>query len=392
MNNNNNFLSWIVTASRQFLWRWWLLFIPLVLTVLVTFYLTSRLTKIYETRSTYVIRPRSELIINDEFVKALDTISRRIEINTTFAEVAQSDLIKDAAFMKLDLTEDQRQKLFASASVLAGTNILEIRAQGKNPELVRNFADAIGEETVNYVSNLYDVFELEPLDTAQVPQEPTSPNMMINLIIAIILGGGIGIGLVYLSRYLNQPKEDFNAINIIDPETGAYTKAYFQKRLRQEMSRLTKTNTSLSISLVKIKFDDWTMGQVNQNSWLDEMKSLKPFIDPYLREEDLLARYDLDTYSVLLPGLGEESALQLMKKLRLEISSLKFENNSQHRGIKVYGSIGLVSYISNKMVNSDDELIGFANFALKNADKSSTGGITRYVIESDGSINEIQEP
>ena len=43
------------------------------------------------------------------------------------------------------------------------------------------------------------------------------------------------------------------------------------------------------------------------------------------------------------------------------------------------------------MVNSDDELVGFANFALKNADKSSTGGITRYVIDSDGSINEIQE-
>jgi len=242
------------------------------------------------------------------------------------------------------------------------------------------------------VSNLYDIFELEPLDTAQVPQEPSSPNMLINIIIAVILGGAIGFSMVYLSRYLNRPQEDFNAINIIDPETGAYTKAYFHKRLGQELSRLTKSNTPLSISLVKIKFDDWAMEQINQDDWLDEMKSLKPFIEPYLKEEDLLARYDLDTYGVLLPGSGEESALQLMKNLRLEISSLRFENNNQHQGVKIYGSIGLVSYVSNKMVNSEDELIGFANFALKNADKASTGGITRYVIGADGSMNEIQEP
>lgn len=382
----------IASASRQFLWRWWLLIIPLVFTVAVTFVLTSRMTKVYETRSTYVIRPRSELILDDEFVKALDTVSSRIEINTTFAEVAQSDLIKDGAIAELDLTTEQRQKLAASASVLAGTNILEIRAQGKNPELVRDFAIAVGEETVKYVSNLYDVFELEPLDSAQVPEEPSSPNLLINLIIAVILGGGIGVGLVYFSRYLNRSQDDFGPVNIIDPETGAYTKAYFHKRLRQEMSRLTKSSTPLSISLVKIKFDDWAMERIDQDDWLDELKSLKPFIDPYLKEEDLLARYDLDTYGILLPGSGEESALQMMKNLRMEISSLKFENNNHHQGVKVYGSIGLVSYVSNKMVNSDDELIGFANFALKNADKSSTGGITRYVIESDGSINEIQEP
>ena len=138
MNKNlKKVLSWIASASRQFLWRWWLLFVPLVFTVAATFFLTSRMTKIYETSSTYVIRPRSELILNDEFVKALDTVSSRIEINTTFAEVAQSDLIKEAAIAELDLTTEQRQKLSASASVLAGTNILEIRAQGKNPELVR---------------------------------------------------------------------------------------------------------------------------------------------------------------------------------------------------------------------------------------------------------------
>ena len=182
--NIKKIILWISVNSRQFLWRWWLLIVPLLITVLLTYVLTSRITKIYETSSTYVIRPRSELILDDEFVKALDTVSRRIEINTTFAEVAKSDLIKDAAIAQLDLSKEERQKLSANASVLAGTNILEIRAQGKDPELVRDFAVAVGVETVYYVGDLYDVFELEPLDNATVPEEPSSPNMLFNIFFA----------------------------------------------------------------------------------------------------------------------------------------------------------------------------------------------------------------
>lgn len=391
-NNLKKFFLWIAAQSRQFLWRWWLLLVPLTITILFTFYLTSRLTKIYETSSTYVIRPRSELILDDEFVKALDTVSRRIEINTTFAEVAQSDLIKDAAIAQLDLTKEERQKLSAGASVLAGTNILEINAQGKDPEIVRDFATAVGVETVNYVSELYDVFELEPLDKASIPEEPSSPDLLLNLVFAVIIGGVIGVGLVYASRYLNRSHEEFESINIIDPETGAYTKSYFNKRLHQEMSRGSQTKRPLSVSLIKLKFDNWAMGEVTQQEWIQEMKSLRPFFNPYLRDEDILARYEIDTFGILLPGSGEESALKLMKNLRLEISSLKTENSVKHKNANVHGSIGLVTYVSNKMVTSGDELIGFANFALKNADTSSTGGITRYVISSDGSINEIQEP
>lgn len=390
--NIKKIFLWISMHSRQFLWRWWLLIVPLLITVLLTYVLTSRITKIYETSSTYVIRPRSELILDDEFVKALDTVSRRIEINTTFAEVAKSDLIKDAAIAQLDLSKEERQKLSASASVLAGTNILEISAQGKDPELVRDFAIAVGVETVNYVSSLYDVFELEPLDHATVPEQPSSPNMLVNLLFAVIIGVAIGVGLVYGSRYLNRHQEDHEGINIIDLETGAYTKSYFNKRVHQEMSRASQRSTPFSISLIKLKLDDWAMEEVTQPEWENEMKSLKPFFDPYLRDEDILARYEFDTFSILLPNSGEESALKLMKNLRMEISSMKTESIVNNQSLTLHGAIGLVTYVSNKMVTSENELLGFVNFALKNADTSSTGGITRYVISSDGSINEIQEP
>jgi diguanylate cyclase (GGDEF)-like protein len=233
---------------------------------------------------------------------------------------------------------------------------------------------------------------LEPLDSASLPEEPSSPNLLLNLLIAVILGSGIGFGLVYVSRFLKQPNEEFKAINIIDPETGAYNKKYFQKRLRQEMSRISHSNNLLSISLIKIGFNDWALDEITHDEWAEEMKSIKPFFDPYLKDEDILARYEVDTYGILLPDCGEESALKLLKNLRLEISSLKTENSIKQHGMKVHGSIGLVTYVSNNMVTSADEIIGFANFALKNADTSSSGSITRYVISSDGSINEIKEP
>lgn len=387
-----NILSKIAAYSRQFLWRWWLLIIPLIITVLVTYYFTSRLPRIYETSSTYVIRPRSEIVLAEDFVRALDTVSRRIEINTTFAEVAKSDLVKDAAIAQLGLTKEERQNLSASASVLAGTNILEITARGRKPELVRDFTTAVGEETVNYVSNLYDVFELEPLDSASTPLEPTSPKMAVNLLLAAVIGSLLGVGLVYASRYFKKPGVEFDEVNIIDTETGAYTKSYFNNRLHQEMSRVSRSSTPISISLVKIKFVDWPMDEVTNDEWVQEMKSLKPFIEPYLKDEDVLARYDVDTFGLLLPDSGEETSLKLMNKLRVELNTLTAEHNNNQRKHKIRGSIGLVTYVSNKLVTSEDELIGFANFGVKNADKSSSGGITRYVINGEGGINEIEEP
>ena len=131
--------------------RWWLLLFGFAVVFGITWYLTSRQPLIYEASTTFVIRPRvSEGSVGEEFVRALDIVSRRVEINTTFAEVATSRLIKNQAKERLGLSSAEQEGLNVTARVVGGTNVMEISAEGHDPGVVRDFANAVGTETVNY--------------------------------------------------------------------------------------------------------------------------------------------------------------------------------------------------------------------------------------------------
>lgn len=194
--------------------RWWLIVLAFLFTLGPTVYLVSRQPWVYEASTSYVIRPREEFDVPpDEVVDAVGTLSRQPEISTTFAEVADSRLIKQRAIERLDLSSEDRKGLSVNGSVLPGTNVIEITVRGPNPEVVRDVADAAGLETANYANDLYKVFELEPLDSAKLPSHPAGPNKPFT----IILGGGfgllLGVGLIFLIEYLQEPIPEERSIN-----------------------------------------------------------------------------------------------------------------------------------------------------------------------------------
>ena len=92
--------------------KWWLILIAIVVTVVPTYFYVNNQPWIYESKATFVIRPRASSDADAEgFVKAVDTLSNRVEINTTFAEVASSSVVKDRAQDALNLTGSQRRGL-----------------------------------------------------------------------------------------------------------------------------------------------------------------------------------------------------------------------------------------------------------------------------------------
>ena len=242
---------------RILLKRWWIIPLTFIFTLIPTYIFVSGQPWVYESEATFVIRPRTSVAVNDdEIVKALDTVSRRVEIITTFAEVSSSSLIKQRAVESLGLSAEEQEGLKVNGRVLAGTNILEINVQGPDPKIVRDLATAVSMETLSYVSNLYDVFELEPLDGANIPNRPVSPNKTLNLAIGAALGLLLGVGLIFLIEYLKEPLVGDLQINVIDPETGAYNQTYFKLRLGEELSRARHNTYSFSLALIKVYHRD----------------------------------------------------------------------------------------------------------------------------------------
>src|SRR5690606_17623226 len=149
-----------------------------------------------------------------------------------------------------------------------------------------DFANAVGAETVRYVRNLYDIFELGLLDEAMLPNSPVKPTMSLNLSLGAMLGLALGVGLVFLLTYLDAPHDEKRTFNIIDRDTGAYTKSSQLQRLGQEISRARRNKCPLSLALIKIA--DGIRGPEHATLYQEEaLRWVAVLVEKSLREEDL---------------------------------------------------------------------------------------------------------
>lgn len=324
--------------------RWWLLLFGFLVVFGATYYLTNRQPPVYEAKTTFVIRPRvSEGSMGDEFVRALDIVSRRVEINTTFAEVATSRLIADQAEARLGLSPQQSAGLDITARVIGGTNVMEITAEGRDPAITRDFANAVGMETVNYVSKLYDVFELEPLDEANLPRKSTRPNVPLNLAMGGVMGLALGACLVFVLQYLETATAEREAFNIIERETGAYTRSYLLHRLWGEASRARRSKRPLSLGLIRLDVDG-ASEMSHARAHLEIMRLTKNTVERALREEDILSRFDGNTFAILMPDTSGQQAQNLLKKTVQRVRAMPNYISSRRHMPDVRAVLGVSTY------------------------------------------------
>jgi GGDEF domain-containing protein/capsular polysaccharide biosynthesis protein len=368
--------------------RWWLLFFPLLLAVILGILVFIFYPNIFEAKASYVIRPRSDLSVEGDFVQAMDTLIGRVEINETFAEIAESKLIRKNAIEKLGISGKDSRYYSAAAYVIVGTNLLEIYARGNDPDTVKAFADAVGEETVLYIDNLYDVFELEPLDKARRPSSPVNFAPWQIFIVFVILGLLISIGLIVFVRFFLHRRKEFPQFVISDPKTGAYNQSFFLMRLREEFQRAGKINNSFAVALIRFIIHDLSFDKYTFEDWDDDMQTIKERLDPYLSEGDILARYDEYTFSFLLLDLSGEEFRQKVYELQEEVRTINPEYALEGRPYQAVGSIGFVYYQYNEIVTNAKEIQDFAEYALDKAVKFNSTRTVELVINFEGEIQE----
>jgi capsular polysaccharide biosynthesis protein len=188
----------IIIAKR------WIVLSTCAVTLLAVVLLTLSQTPTYESSTKYVVRP----VLTDEDAKslwtALDILSRS-QIQTTLAEVANSRVIKNQAGTSVGLSGQQLRDLAVSARPLAGTNVLQITAEGPDPLLAKALVSAVGSETATYLKHLYGTFELQVLDEPTTPASPSHPKTTFNLLFGTVAGLVLGVSLAFLSAYLGAP-------------------------------------------------------------------------------------------------------------------------------------------------------------------------------------------
>jgi capsular polysaccharide biosynthesis protein len=180
---------------------WWAVALAFLATTAVTVWSVSSEEPRYESTATFVVRPRP--VDRAQEARAFDALIRGVTINTTYASIASSDVIRERAEEDLDPTV-RDDDMAVDAKVLTDANIVSVKVNGPDPDHVLALADAISAETVEYVNALYDVYVLQPLDEPKRADEPVETNRVLTISLAIVLGLALGVGLAMLVEYLRQ--------------------------------------------------------------------------------------------------------------------------------------------------------------------------------------------
>lgn len=301
--------------------RWWMVATAVGITTLLTVMLVVQQPWVYGASGTYVVRPRS--VDSAEVVRAIDTLIRGVEINSTYATIARSEAIRDGARERLGPTFSA-SGMTVNSDVLTGTNVLVISVRGPEPEATAQFARAVGDETVAYIAALEDAFELKPLDSAVVDERPVGPNKVLTVITGILFGAMIGVAGALVADALSRAAMQKRGQLGDDPEwrkaitdqpTGTFHDDFFMMRFSEEMSRAKHSDRAFAVGLLRFVVPT----ELIDKDHTTLLRSAADSAASWLRDEDVLSHVGGETLAVLFPDLGVAEGNQIMQRWKSDV-------------------------------------------------------------------------
>ncbi len=328
--------------------RWkWLAAAAFVITSLAAAAFVLPQRPIYESSGTWLIRSDIPGDVGNA-IDAANALSQNVNIATSYATVARSDMIRRRAIETLGLSVDTADTK-VDAEVLTGTNVLSISVRGPDPSVDRDLAQAVGQQLVAYVVSIRDPYAIDQIDAPKVSRTPIAPNKKLTIGLGVVLGFMLGIGLALLAEYLSEGARSEKG----ESYGGLGLDSLLRVRLRQEMTRTDRSGQPFTVGLLKI-----SQGDRNGSDEPDEPDHV-PTPGDVRRVEELLRLAVPDRavvsylgagdFGAILPGTPRHEAVELLGRLTEGISSLLERDGSGQATVSLWTG-GACEYADGRFV------------------------------------------
>ena len=131
---------------------------------------------------------------------------------------------------------------------------------------------------------------------------------------------------------------------IIDPETGLYNRKFFFEALKREWERARRYKRFTSVMLIKIDRFNEFFGK--HGSRLTELlvKTIAHKVSANVRFSDILARFGIDEFGIILPETNITQAKKAAEKILNILSQTTFMGEKELEKEKITFSIGIAAY------------------------------------------------
>jgi diguanylate cyclase (GGDEF)-like protein len=280
---------------------WWMIVLAALVAVSVSLGLSYLATPQYQATASFIITPSATLTVGRDVVNSLDTLDRR-SIVATYAEVMNSRRIYADALTLLQLEEGALEDYKVLAVVLPESSVLELDVSGPDPKMTADLANAIGNQAIRFSHGFSQVYDLNFLDTAAIPDptKPVSPQPFRDAGLALLLGAAAGALLVILSEQIRIPLEAYRQRLRVDNMTGVYNARYFRTVLEAEVAR--RPEELMSVGIVELYGLHDLLETIPAVAAQRLLRTVTERLRNELRGNDSIGRWSDTSFIVLLPA------------------------------------------------------------------------------------------
>ena len=182
--------------------RFWIVALITIIAVVVSGVISFfMLNPMYEAKSTLIVNTEkneeTQMITGDQF-----SVTQKLAV--TYGEIIKSRTVLDEVIQNLKL-DDKYEGLVNNVTVspVKDTQIISISVQDTNKEKARDIANEIPKVFKKEAERITKANDIQVIDKAILPQSPIGPNKKMNMAIAAVIGGMIGLFVVFFIEYLD---------------------------------------------------------------------------------------------------------------------------------------------------------------------------------------------
>lgn len=119
----------------------------------------------------------------------------------TYAEIVKSSTVIERTKNILNINELDSNTILVSP--IKDTQILKVEVQNENPDLAMNIANTLVEQFAHEVVKITGTDNVAVVDYAKSPKQPVKPNILLNTVMAGMLGEMLILLIVFLLEYFD---------------------------------------------------------------------------------------------------------------------------------------------------------------------------------------------
>lgn len=267
----------------------------------------------YESYARFIISPNLSFVDGRDVVNSIEALDKR-SIITTYAEVINSPQIINKAIALLNGNPADYSDYDTSVTVLPDANIIRFGVQGPDRETTAALANAIGQYAIDFIKELYIAYDIQFLDKAMAPSVPYYPRPQQDAMLALLVGAVVGAGLAIFRDMLASTIDKLGERRMIDYESMAYSRSFFERKMREEMAKrpdAVQTLAFIYLNGIEEYYDSLPQAYINRI-----MRRAHDVLKDELRGNDIVGRWSNLQFAILLPSTDGSSAVRRMASIQ----------------------------------------------------------------------------